>query len=381
MHSVRNKLAITFLLLCTQIAWAQKDDCEQTLTNALEEFNAGHFYGLSAMLKPCIDNGFTLEQKQRAYLLLTQTYLLIDDPIAAEDSYLKLLKANPEFATDESRDPIDVVYLSKKFTSSPVFSLYGRIGGNISIPRVIHDITLFDGPNGKDLKEKYSVEPGFQVNIGGEWHYNDNISLVAGLQYMYTSYRHVTSGIFGRDVLDFQDKLSWLNIPLMVKYSFQNKGKFKPYAYAGYSTNFLIGDKGVIKYKNGEPALTSENETINSVTSPDINLRYQRNTTNNAFIVGGGIRRKIGLNYWFVDLRYSFGLRNIVNEKNHYADNTNSQKYQQSLVPLMLYQQTEDYFRLDNLSISVGYIHPLYKPRKLKNARTKSVLKKLNSEQ
>src|SRR3954465_14724663 len=103
MHSVRNKLAITFLLLCTQIAWAQKDDCEQTLTNALEEFNAGHFYGLSAKLKPFIDNGFTLEQKQRAYLLLTQTYLLIDDPIAAEDSYLKLLKANPEFATDESR--------------------------------------------------------------------------------------------------------------------------------------------------------------------------------------------------------------------------------------------------------------------------------------
>jgi hypothetical protein len=136
------------LLMPTQILFGQTDDCEQTLTTALDEFNAGHFYGLSAILKPCIDNGFTLEQQQRAYLLLAQTYLLIDDPIGAEDSYLKLLKANPEFVTDEARDPIDVVYLSKKFTAAPIFSLFGRVGGNISIARVIHDIDLFDVANG-----------------------------------------------------------------------------------------------------------------------------------------------------------------------------------------------------------------------------------------
>jgi hypothetical protein len=369
---------VLILLLCVQLCWAQKDNnCEQTLTTAQEEFNAGHFYGLSAILKPCIDNGFTLEQQQRAYLLLTQTYLLIDDPIAAEDSYLKLLKANPEFVTEESRDPIDVVYLSKKFTASPIFSLYGRIGGNIAIARVIHDIDLFDGANGKDLKEKYTLSPGFQLNFGGEWHVNDNVSLTGGLQYIYTSYGHTTYGIFGRDVLEFQDKLNWINIPLTLKYTLMNKGRFQPYVYLGYSTNFLIGDKAIIKYNNGEPALSSENETINSVTSPDINLRYKRNLINNGFLVGAGVRRKIGLNYWFVDLRYSFGLRNIVNTKNHYANNSSNAKYKDSLVPLMLYQQTEDYFRLDNLSISVGYIHPLYKPRKLKQSRTKSVLNRL----
>src|SRR5258706_9619049 len=121
---------IVLLLTSAELSWAQKDDCELTLRNALEEFNAGHFYGIPSILKPCIDKGFTLEQKQRAYLLLTQTYLLIDDPISAEDSYLKLLKANPEFVTDDARDPIDVVYLSKKFTSSPIFSIYGRVGAN-----------------------------------------------------------------------------------------------------------------------------------------------------------------------------------------------------------------------------------------------------------
>jgi hypothetical protein len=367
------------LLMNMQLLYAQ-DDCEQTLTNALEEFNAGHFYGLSAILKPCIDNGFTLEQQQRAYLLLTQTYLLIDDPIAAEDSYLKLLKANPEFVTDESRDPIDVVYLSKKFTASPIFSLYGRVGGNISIPRVIHDIDLYDGAHGQDLKERYKLSPGFQINLGAEWHYRDNLSITGGLQYTYTSYRHTTTGIFGRDVLDFKDKLNWINIPLTIKYS-ANKGLYKPFVYVGYSTNFLIGDKATITYNNGEPALTSkEEETINSVTSPNINLRYKRNFINNAFLLGVGIRRKIGLNYWFIDARYSMGLRNIVDVKNHYVNNTNSTDYKDSLVPLILYAQTEDFFRLDNLSISIGYIHPLYKPRKLKSTRTKSAFKKIKRD-
>src|SRR4051812_28440872 len=95
------------LLICFQWSYAQVDDCEETLRQAQAEFNAGHFYGISAILKPCIDNGFTKEQQQRAYLLLTQTYLLIDDPTAAEESYLKLLRANPEFETDILRDPID----------------------------------------------------------------------------------------------------------------------------------------------------------------------------------------------------------------------------------------------------------------------------------
>jgi hypothetical protein len=375
---VKYIIALT-LIINAHILCAQ-DDCEQTLTNALDEFNAGHFYGLSAILKPCIDNGFTLEQQQRAYLLLTQTYLLIDDPIAAEDSYLKLLRANPEFVTDESRDPIDVVYLSKKFTASPIFSLYGRVGGNISMARVIHDIDLFDGANGQNLKEEYKLSPGFQLNLGAEWHYRNNLSVTIGAQYMYASYRHTTTGIFGRDVLDFHDKLSWLNIPLTIKYS-SNKGLYKPFAYVGYSTNFLIGDRATITYDNGEPALTSkEEETINSVTSPDINLRYKRNTINNALLLGGGFKRKIGLNYWFIDVRYSFGLKNIVNVKNHYANNTSSEDYKDSLTPLMLYTQAEDYFRLDNLSVSVGYTHPLYKPRKLKKARTKSVLKKLKAK-
>src|SRR5690606_23139680 len=105
------------LFLCVGVYGQSSDDCEIILNQAAEEVSAGHFLGVDSLLADCLKGGFTREQRQRAYLLLTQVYLLLDNPEKAEESYLELLRANPEFVTDPSRDPIDVVYLSKKFTS------------------------------------------------------------------------------------------------------------------------------------------------------------------------------------------------------------------------------------------------------------------------
>lgn len=86
-----------FSMLFSSSLYAQ-NDCEAKLNEAANEFNSGHFNGLSAILKPCIDSkSFTSEQLVRAYQLLTQTYLILDDPLGAENSYLNLLRANPEF--------------------------------------------------------------------------------------------------------------------------------------------------------------------------------------------------------------------------------------------------------------------------------------------
>ena len=116
--------------------------CELTLDKAQEEFDAGRFHGIPALLKDCLEKNQNREWEQRAYLLLAETYLLLEDAAKADESYLKVLKANPEFVTDETRDPIDLVYLSKKFTATPIFSLTSRIGLNTSFIRVIHDVTI-----------------------------------------------------------------------------------------------------------------------------------------------------------------------------------------------------------------------------------------------
>jgi hypothetical protein len=145
-----------------------------------------------------------------------------------------------------------------------------------------------------------------------------------------------------------------------------DKGKFRPYAYAGYSLNFLLRDKGVLNVFNRD---TRDQETgvLSSADNetPNLNLTDHRMRLNASFLLGGGIKYKYKLNYFFVDVRYSLGVKNIANTKNRYNSYSDG----------LPYPYVDDDFRLDNVAVSLGYVHPFYKPRKLKKAKTKSVLR------
>lgn len=45
------------------------------------------------------------------------------------------------------------------------------------------------------------------------------------------------------------------------------------------------------------------------------------------------------------------------------------------------YRYVSDLFRMDNLSLSFGFIHPIYDPRKVKRAKTKSVSRQIEREE
>jgi len=93
-------------------------------------------------------------------------------------------------------------------------------------------------------------------------------------------------------------------------------------------------------------------------------------------VFGGGVKYKIGRDFVYADLRYMAGLSNFTKpDKNYYA---NDGTFDPAITN---YQYVSDFFRMDNLSLSFGYIHPIYDPRKktkpklsnLFNKRTKAV--------
>ncbi len=375
------RIPVFFLLFgLSQLGFGQVSDCELILNQASDEFNAGHFYGISSILAPCM-NKFTREQRQRANLLLTQTYLLLDNPEEAENSYLKLLQANPEFAVDESRDPIDVVYLSKKFTADPIFSIQAKIGMNTAPVQVIQHVYI----TGSQAKTKYKLQPGWQVGVGGEWHIRNEISLNAEAIYMAAGFKAnktAFSDVNSEDFLEIIDRQNWLIVPISVKYSVA-QGKYRPYGYTGVSFDLLFSDKAQITTNNRSFQGNATIETI--AESPTIDFSYRRNKVNRSFFVGGGLKVKFKLDYVFVDLRYSLGLTNLLKSEAQYLNysgnidptNNTSSELQDSGDPAYRYWYTDDNFRIDNLAISVGYIKPLYKPRKLKKARTNSLFRKI----
>ncbi|HEX5168599.1 MAG TPA: porin family protein [Cyclobacteriaceae bacterium] len=363
------------------ITYGQIDDCEIKLNQATEELNAGHFHGIDSLLTPCLKNGFSREQRQRAYLLLTQVYLLLDNSESAKESYLQLLRANPEFKTDESRDPIDVVYLSKKFTASPIFSLFARAGGNTSIISVIKSISI----TGEPISTKYSLKAGWTVAVGGDWNFHPNISLSSELQYSFTTYRREQKNLWSTSITLLDERQTWLNVPLLVKYSFTPEKKIVPYVYGGFALGFLFKSSANPTLIDRE---SSDDESETPSRSPNVNYGFKRNSINESVVLGGGARYKWGLHYLFVDLRYSFGLTNLLKYSgsvydytlgggtDSYLDNATA-PLQSSGTPVMRQASTDDFFKMDNLYFTIGYQHQLYNPRELKKARTRSVFKKI----
>ncbi len=366
------KIITTLLIVAafSKLTFAQ-DECELILTQATDEFNAGHLSVIPTMLKDCLDKNQGRDWRQRAYLLLAETYLLLEDPTNAEKSYLSVLRANPEYITDPSRDPIDLVYLSGKFTATPIFSFHGYAGPNITPVRVIHDVQI----GGESYTQQdYTVRIGWLAGVGAEYNYNDNLSATLGTSFTKASFKQTTTNLFGidKDIIEFIDNQNWLTFPISIKYS-QAEGKWRRYGYVGYSINFLMSDKADIEINNRDAKAgddTGERTSFDKSIS-NINLIDYRNKFNSSFFLGGGVKYKAGLDYFFLDLRYSFGMKNVANPDNRYNTSTIG----------LPYPYVDDDFRIDNLAISIGYIHPFYKPRKLQKARTKSVLRKIEKEE
>ncbi len=357
---------VRFILLISLASFAraalsQGKDCEQILNQATVEYEAGRFYSLPGILKPCLDNGFSKEQKVRAYLLLTQSYLVLNDPIAAENSYLLLLKADPEYVANPTRDPIDVYYLSKKFITTPLFTPYLRVGMNTSLPRIIYSVST----SPMQSKSENAYKPGYQIGAGIDWNINERWSIGLGFGYARKSFKTTNDNTGAGVNTIFTEKQDWIDIPLFVKYS-KDSGKFRPFAYVGLSANLLLNAKLAAEAIDYNSPSTNVQQVSQG---PDISISYKRNFFNRSIVLGGGLKYKIGKNFLFADMRYLAGLNNIA--KNSYTTSTGQ------FDPLISsYPYASNFFRLDNLSISIGYIKPIYDPRKRKPAVT-GLLEKL----
>jgi hypothetical protein len=370
-------IVLALILISTRFAYTQNDDCEITLTKANDEFNNGHFFSVAGILDPCLKS-FTTEQKQRAYLLLAQTYLLLDDAANARSSYLALLKANPEFLTDTALHPIDVIYLGKKFTSTPILSWFGKAGANGTMPRVIYDINPFGETA---VSKKYKIVPGYQLAIGGDYNFSDKINARLELQFDHNGFESKTSNFWRADIRTVTVKQNWLSLPLTFAYA-DSKGKYRPYGYVGYSFHYLIREKSTINFENIRPGKTETEADNTTLRSTPLESTFGKNRLNQSVILGGGLKWKMGLDFVFIDLRYQLGLRNITSLDKLYNDNSQSPGSDKDIGSQEIstrWSSTPDIMRLDKVSVSVGFLRPLYKPRELKRAKTKSVMKHMKN--
>jgi len=357
---------LLILLLSVSLSapiFSQNADCEQTLNLAAAEFEAGRFYGLPSILKSCLEKGFSQEQKVRAYLLLTQVYLILDDPLAAEGSYLKLLQADPEYVANPAHDPIDVYYLSKKFTATPILTPHFQLGLNTSLQRVIYDNNTSSTPNQVATSKIFKL--GYQLGGGLDWNITNRWSIGVGAAFSNKNFKTIVDDKNLYNRLTAVEKQSWFDFPVMLKYS-ADSGKIRPFFYGGLAANLLVGAKVTLDM-NHQIDFSSTNVGVSQ--GPDAIITNKRNFFNRSIVLGGGAKYKIGKNFLYVDVCYMAGLTNLT--KNIYR--ASDGKFDPLLAQ---YGYASNSFRLDNVSISFGYIKPLYDPRKKKRV-VRSLLEKV----
>jgi hypothetical protein len=351
---------VCFILLCiSSLGFAQDDlTCPEKLSEAKRRFEQGKFYSIPGLLEDCVKkNGLNEQQKIEAYFLLSQTYLFIDEPAKAEESYISILRIDPEFKPDEERAPIDQVYLSEKFTTRPIFVVNARFGANYTSVDVIESFSTSDQE--VNIPE-YKLGIGFEGAVGLDVVFSDFLSIGTEIGVVQKKYTFEQT-MFSDDQQSMTENLWSLEVPLFARFRWKI-GNVTPYIFGGPALNYTIGSSADVTLIDNrfEPVEGIEDPPPIPVSSNDqFKMLDQREKINYAILFGGGVRIKSGYNYISIDLRYRAGLNNIV-DKDRQFDN-------QDLV--FRYAYVDDYKKLNNLVLSIGYVNPFYKPRKKRKYR------------
>ena len=350
-----------------------QDFCTRNLEDAQESFDQGKFIEVDTLLRNCIKSGFTKQERIEALELLALSKLYLDDMDMADSVYLELLTVDPEHKVNPLVDPPDLIFLHQSFRTEPLFTWSAFAGLTYSFPSVIHSDFIYpttlvkynDQPSlVMDPVKEYQGSIGYIFGVNMDAVVYRNVYVGLGLNYSRTGFKYKAQylrDIYATfDVTDlyyestYKQNLDWISVPVYVKYQFE-KIKFKPYAFAGASYNGLIRSRANDLTREkiaGTPETKLERGSANDIDS--------KNRNNISVNLGVGFMYKTsGIDYIVVEFRYSRFIKNITSGDTRYGDIDNQTN-------IILYGIALDDYSLTSFDLSLKFLRPFYKPKKIK---------------
>jgi hypothetical protein len=346
-----------FLILInvSSIIFAQ-ESCTENLGYAHDAFERGQIDEVPKYLENCLSSGFTKEEKIAAYRLLTLCDLYYNRSEGAAINMQKMLKANPEYKLQDI-DPSEFQKLYGNFRTTPVF-IWGVKGG-IGLVQ-LYDIRNYNDVNSDGSLGNYRTNPVYNAGFSVEAPISKSFSVA--LEAYYNSYQYtVKKNILNYANLNYNEKISGIEMPLLFQMNILKDQKVIPYVNAGASFCYMISATGkiartdtLIQYPDHEP------------TNKEFDMLKSRNRFNYGVSGTLGVRIKdvIGKGYMTFDIRYSRYFNDHVDE-NHRADTPES---------TYGFLQTDNSFKIHNIQFFIGYKTPVYFP-KLKRSIRKDIQK------
>lgn len=317
-----------------------QDDCTNTLDKAQKLYESGIIQDIPSMLEPCIQSGFTSEERLQAYKLIILSNLFDGNKEEARKNMLAFLRKYPEY-TLAANDPAEFAHLFGSFLTHPLFSI-GLFGGlNFSSPRILEP---YSTDNYAYAKGKFSTGgTGFQAGIRFSYYLREGLEINFFPAFSSIKYRYSITQ-YGENYATSTADESMMRIDFPVSCSYDlMKGKIRPYLRAGICPGYVLSATSTEKLS----VLGSAD-----ITGTDLDVTSKRESIDIAALLGAGVKYKIKGGFLCFDLRYNYGLRNMMVGSGRWSGDD-----------VYRYLQPSPKFAINNFGISVGFVKLFYKPR------------------
>ncbi|NJK85472.1 MAG: PorT family protein [Bacteroidales bacterium] len=197
------------------------------MIEAQKLFKQGIIDEIDDVLQPCINRGFTHNQRSEAYKLIIYVSLLNGDQAKAESTMLSFLKENPKYEIMPD-DPVEFVYFFEMYKSKSVFSVGFMSGPNFTNPSVKKSITSGDMNNTESSNQS---GPGFHAGIAANRYISPHLFINLECNYIFNSYQFTDKykklGNFEvnplYDIVVYKEKINRIEIPLSAGYETESR--------------------------------------------------------------------------------------------------------------------------------------------------------------
>ncbi|MBK5280422.1 MAG: PorT family protein [Bacteroidia bacterium] len=354
---MRYIVGITFLSLLSVSSqvFGQASTCTQTLRLVQSTYEQGRLHELETLMGACLINGFDDQQKLQAYRYLTLAYIYLEEPEKADAAMLNLLNTDHFFEPVEGVDPAEFIALYRKFRVRPLYRFGFKLGPTATMPAIqeIYSVNANAQGNGK-----YSPSIGFSLGLVFEKDFPDFIkkfSIAPEVVFITRSYNYANTLLNESDqnpgnAVISQDpnlqKQSWLDLNLLVQYKIK-ENKFNPYISVGPGLGLLL--KSTNEIETGV-------EGQGSITGSSVDTKESYKSLAYSAILSIGSKFRLGGFYLTGDIRYQYGLNNLVN--------TSSRGNAEALFD---YGYVPSNYSQNNFTINLGLVIPYFSPKKLIN--------------
>lgn len=346
------------ILIAFSSAVSSQEGCSFILEEAQEMFNAGLIESVPEKLAGCIESGLRAEEKIQAYKLVILSYLYDDNYEEADVTMLRFLSDFPSYEP-VATDPMEFLKLKENYDTRPVLLIGGSFGINFSFPYVpdagrmgTHDFVNHPGgyvPGGAGINVSFRLDKriGQGLFLSGEF-----LSMSGRYEYSLNNESDdvgFTGDITDFSIIEYKEVQNRMALPVGLSYVFA-EGDFKPFVAVGISPGMLIAATadGTRDYS------TTGTFRYNPVSVVNEDVLPARKIFSLMTYAGVGFSYKLGPGELFLDARYYLNLQNQVRANG---------RFDGRMAWDILY--VSDNFSLNSLAFSVGYLFPVYNPKKI----------------